>query len=67
MIVHTRWTPSRKMEAVAAIRRGEFTREAFMAANSVSEEEMGQWERGADRNCLKVSTRGGTAAIKARA
>lgn len=65
MIQHTRWTPVRKLAVLTAIQKGEFTREAFMEANNVSDEEMCQWESGAKIGKMKVS--GHTGHLKARA
>lgn len=43
MIGGGHWTASRKAEVVVAIRKGELTREAAMAAHGISAEELDTW------------------------
>lgn len=40
----TRWTPGRKEEVVAAIRRGELTRERALELHELSADELATWE-----------------------
>lgn len=42
-----RWTAGRKQEAVEAIARGDITRDQLMAALSMNESELAEWERDA--------------------
>jgi hypothetical protein len=49
MIRHIRWTPLRKSEAIEEIKSGKMNRTAFMTANNISEDEMREWERDAEK------------------
>ncbi len=51
-----RWSPLRKFDLCAAIRRGEVTRDAAIAAHGLSAEELDDW--------LERQARGGVAALR---